>query len=114
MVRIILLAAVAWAGLALTPGARAQDEEEGADTARTRQVLACEESARRSIDRDRMITDSIAGAQEPDPISGGGGGAVGTTGVFSGEMSRFEEDRRRRRLIDECLSRAGLGEEPAE
>jgi hypothetical protein len=29
-------------------------------------------------------------------------------------MSRFEEERRRRRLIDECLARAGLGDEPAE
>ena len=115
MVPIILLSAVAFSGLTLAPGANAQ-EEEGADTARTREVLACEESAQRSIDRDRVITRSIAGAQEPDPISGGGGGGgvVGATGGFPGEMSRFEEDRRRRRLIDECLSRAGLGEEPAE
>ena len=114
MVPIILLSAVAFAGLTLAPGANAQEEEEGVDAARTREVLACEETAQRSIERDRVITRSIAGAQEPDPISGGGGGVVGAAGAFPGEMSRFEEDRRRRRLIDECLSRAGLGEEPAE
>jgi hypothetical protein len=113
MVRLILLAAVASAGFAFAPEAGAQ-EEEGADTARTREVLACEQSAQSSIERDRVITRSIAGAQEPDPISGGGGGVVGATGTFPGEMSRFEEERRRRRLIDECLARAGLGDEPAE
>ena len=113
MVPIILLAAVAFAGLTLAPGANAQ-EEEGVDAARTREVLACEETAQRSIERDRVITRSIAGAQEPDPISGGGGGVVGAAGAFPGEMSRFEEDRRRRRLIDECLARAGLGGEPVE
>ena len=114
MVPIILLAAIAFAGLTLAPGANAQEEEEGVDAARTREVLACEETAQRSIERDRVITRSIAGAQEPDPISGGGGGVVGAAGAFPGEMSRFEEDRRRRRLIDECLARAGLGGEPVE
>jgi hypothetical protein len=114
MVRLIRLAAVASVALAIAPDARAQDQEDANDP-RTRQVLACEESARLSIDRDRVITRSIAGAQEPDPIGGGGGGGVvGTTGAFPGELSRFEEDRRRRRLIDDCLSRAGLGEEPAQ
>jgi hypothetical protein len=111
MLRIAFLAACATAALADAPLAQEQEEP---DAARTRQVLACEEAAQRSIDRDRVISRSIAGAQEPDPISGGGGGVVGTTGVFSGEMSRFEEDRRRRRLIDDCLARAGLGEEPVE
>ncbi|HEX6101643.1 MAG TPA: hypothetical protein VF031_01225 [Alphaproteobacteria bacterium] len=113
MVPLILLAALASVALAVAPDARAQDEEDANDP-RTRHVLACEESARLSIDRDRVITRSIAGAQEPDPIGGGGGGVVGTTGAFPGELSRFEEDRRRRRLIDDCLSRAGLGEEPAQ
>ena len=113
MFRFILLAACATAALADCPVARAQEQEEP-DSARTRQVLACEEAAQRSIERDRVITRSIAGAQEPDPISGGGGGVVGATGAFPGEMSRFEEDRRRRRLIDDCLARAGLGEEPAQ
>lgn len=115
MVRLIRLAAVASVALAIAPDARAQDQEDANDP-RTRQVLACEESARLSIDRDRVITRSIAGAQEPDPIGGGGGGGgvVGTTGAFPSELSRFEEDRRRRRLIDDCLSRAGLGEEPAQ
>jgi hypothetical protein len=110
---MILLTALACAAFAAAPGARAQDAEE-ADSARTQQMLACEEGARQSIDRDRVITRSIAGAQEPDPISGGGGGAVGSTGAFSGELSRFEEDRRRRRLVEDCLSRAGLGDEPVQ
>lgn len=112
MFRTILLAACATA-IAAGPGALAQEQQQP-DAERTRQVLACEEAAQRSIDRDRVISRSIAGAQEPDPISGGGGGVVGTTGMFPGEMSRFEEDRRRRRLIDDCLARGGLGEEPAQ
>ncbi len=111
MIRSILLAAVAAALSAGAPEAGAQEQEDH-ETARTRQVLECEESARLSIDRDRVISRSIAGAQEPDPIFGGGGGGVGSPGAFSGEMSRFEEERRRRRLIDDCLRRAGFGDEP--
>jgi hypothetical protein len=107
-------AAIAASAFALTPAASAQ-EQETVDEARAQQVLACEDAARQSIDRDRVITRSIAGAQEPDPISGGGGGVVGSTGAFPGELSRFEEDRRRRRLIEDCLSRAGFtAEEPAQ
>ena len=114
MVRMDFLAVVAVAALGLAPEASAQEEGK-VDEARARQVLACEDAARQSIDRDRVITRSIAGAQEPDPISGGGGGVVGSTGAFPGELSRFEEDRRRRRLIEDCLSRAGFtAEEPAQ
>jgi hypothetical protein len=111
MIRHFALAGVASAALCLAMPAEAQEEED-AEATRSAQVLACEEAARLSIDRDRVITRSIEGAQEPDPIGGGGGGVVGTTGAFPGELSRFEEDRRRRRLIDDCLARAGLGEEP--
>ena len=87
--------------------AHAQDEDEAAN-ARSRQVLACEEAARLSIDRDRLISRSIAGAQEPDPFSGGGvAAAVGSAGSFPSELSKYEEERRRRRLIDDCVARAG-------
>jgi hypothetical protein len=117
MIRMMFRAAVAASAFALTPAAPAQ-EQENVDEARARQVLACEDAAQQSIDRDRVITRSIAGAQEPDPIGGGGGGGggvVGSTGAFPGELSRFEEDRRRRRLIEDCLSRAGFtAQEPAQ
>jgi hypothetical protein len=110
MIRHLAFAGVAGAALCFAMPAEAQ-EQEGSDATRSGQVLACEEAARLSIDRDRVITRSIEGAQEPDPIGGGGGGVVGVTGAFPGELSKFEEDRRRRRLIDDCLARAGLGEE---
>ena len=103
------LLATALALLAATSPARAQDQEQP-DTARTRQMLACEEAARLSIDRDRLISRSISGAQEPDPLSGGGGGgagSVGSAGSFRTEMSKYDEERRRRRLIDDCAARAG-------
>jgi hypothetical protein len=111
---MLVLAASAASAFAVTHVASAQEQQK-VDEARARQVLACEDAARQSIDRDRVITRSIAGAQEPDPISGGGGGVVGSTGAFPGELSRFEEDRRRRRLIEDCLARAGFAvEEPAQ
>jgi hypothetical protein len=114
MIRHLALAGVASAALCLAVPAQAQEQEgqEGTEATRSTQVLACEEAARLSIDRDRVISQSIEGAQEPDPISGGGAGVVGSAGAFPGELSRFEEDQRRRRLIDDCLARAGLGEEP--
>jgi hypothetical protein len=70
---------------------------------RTREVLSCEEAARLTIDRERLITRSISGAQEPDPLVGGGGAG----NSFPSEISKFEEDNRRRRLIDDCLTRTG-------
>ena len=113
MIRPFALAGLASAALCFAAPAGAQEQEDS-ESGASAQVLACEEAARLSIDRDRRITSSIEGAQEPDPIGGGGGGGVvGTTGAFPGELSRFEEDQRRRRLIDDCLARAGLGEEPA-
>lgn|SRR4051794_34040928 len=91
---VALFAALVWpAG----GGARAQD-----DNQRTREVLACEEAARLAIDRERLITRSISGAQEPDPLVGGGGAG----NSFPSEVSKYEEDNRRRRLIDDCLSRS--------
>ena len=89
------LAVLIWPGQS---GAQTQDE---AVRPRTREVLSCEEAARRTIDRERLINQSISGAQEPDPFIGGGG--VGNS--FPSEVSKFEEDNRRRRLIDECLAR---------
>ena len=106
-IRPVLTAAALAVLTSLPSPAPAQDEEEAA-TARSRQVLACEESARLSIDRDRLISRSISGAQEPDPFSGGGGaGAVGSAGSFRSELSKYDEERRRRRLIDDCIARAG-------
>lgn len=97
----ISLAAVLWFG----PGGYAWAQED-ADSARTRQVLACEEAARLSIDRDRLISRSISGAQQPDPSGGGGSfDSVGNAGSLSSELSRYEEDQRRRRLIDDCVAR---------
>ncbi len=108
MFRTGLMAAVAFAALSSVPVGYAQEED--GESARTRQILDCEEAARLSIDRDRIINRSISGAQEPDPIGGGGGGAgaLGSAEAFPGELSRFEEEGRRRRLIDDCLSRAGF------
>jgi hypothetical protein len=110
MMRIGLIAAVAVAALLPLPIGHAQEED--TESERTRQILACEEAARLSIDRDRSVRRSISGAQEPDPVGGGGGGALGSTQAFPGELSRFEEERRRRRLVDECLARAGIDQQP--
>ncbi|HXV26187.1 MAG TPA: hypothetical protein VED46_18270 [Alphaproteobacteria bacterium] len=108
MFRTGLMAAIAIAALSPTSVGHAQEED--AESARTQQILACEEAARLSIDRDRIISRSISGAGEPDPIGGGGGGAgaLGSTETFPGELSRFEEERRRRRLVEDCLRRAGI------
>ncbi|MCI0430384.1 MAG: hypothetical protein L0210_07575 [Rhodospirillales bacterium] len=91
--------------LSLAPGQPASAEE--VDSKRAEQVLGCEEAARLSIDRDRLIDQSITGAQEPDPFGGGGSqGSVGSS--FSTELSRYEEEQRRRRLIDDCLAQGGF------
>ena len=108
-IRMVLTAAALALLTSLPSPAPAQDEEDAA-TAGSRQVLDCEESARLSIDRDRLISRSISGAQEPDPFSGGGGGgagAVGSVGSFRSELSKYDEERRRRRLIDDCIARSG-------
>ncbi|HSD34225.1 MAG TPA: hypothetical protein VLE26_02305 [Alphaproteobacteria bacterium] len=107
-IRMVLTAAALALLTSLPSPAPAQDEEDAA-TAGSRQVLDCEESARLSIDRDRLISRSISGAQEPDPFSGGGGGtgAVGSAGSFRSELSKYDEERRRRRLIDDCIARSG-------
>jgi hypothetical protein len=108
-IRMVLTAAALALLTSFPSPAPAQDEED-ATTARSRQVLDCEESARLSIDRDRLISRSISGAQEPDPFSGGGGGgagAVGSAGSFRSELSKYDEERRRRRLIDDCIARSG-------
>ena len=106
-IRTVLTAAALALLTSLPSAAPAQDEEDAA-TARSRHVLACEEAARLSIDRDRLISRSISGAQEPDPFSGGGGaGAVGSAGSFRSELSKYDEERRRRRLIDDCIARSG-------
>lgn len=102
----IALAAVLWPG----PGGNTWAQQDD-DSARTRQVLSCEEAARLSIARDRIISRSISGAQEPDPLRGGGGSE--SVGSFPNEMSRFEEDQRRRRLINDCLAQRGV-ETPAQ
>ena len=93
---VAVFAAVNWPGLT---GAQTQD----ATPPRTREVLSCEEAARLTIDRERLITRSISGAQEPDPLVGGGGAG----NSFPSEISKYDEDNRRRRLIDECLTRTG-------
>jgi hypothetical protein len=105
-IRMVLTAAALALLTSLPSPAPAQDEEDAA-TAGSRQVLDCEESARLSIDRDRLISRSISGAQEPDPFSGGGAGAAGSAGSFGSELSKYDEERRRRRLIDDCIPRAG-------
>ncbi len=99
----IALTVVLWSG----PGGYAWAQQ--ADSERTEHVLACEEAARLSIDRDRLINRSITGAQEPDPFGGGGSfGSVGNAGSFPSELSKYEEDQRRRRLIDDCIAQGGF------
>ena len=100
MVRFLPLAAL-FAVLIWPVGGGAQTQDD--TPARTREVLSCEEAARLAIDRERLINRSIAGAQEPDPLVGGGGAG----NSFPSEVSKYEEDNRRRRLIDDCLSRTG-------
>ena len=103
----IALAAI----LFCAPGGYALAQQ--ADSERTQHVLACEEAARLSIDRDRLIGRSIAGAQEPDPFGGGGSfGSVGNAGSLRSELSRYEEEQRRRRLIDDCIARGGFEAQP--
>ncbi|MGH7186696.1 MAG: hypothetical protein ACREIB_10520 [Pseudomonadota bacterium] len=93
------------------PGHHAWAQE--ADSKRAEHVLACEEAARLSIDRDRIIDRSITGAQEPDPFGGGGSfGSVGDAGSLSSELSRYEEEQRRRRLINDCIARRGFEAQP--
>ena|SRR5262245_32490698 len=76
---------------------------------RSQALLDCELNARQTIQRDRAISRDIAGARQPDAMSGGTASTapLATGDASPGALTQYQEDQLRRRLVSECMTSRG-------